>query len=207
MTTLPMSRTQSRETAFILAFEKSFLTEETIDEIVQKAEECGELQMSTYALTVLSELNNHQEQIDEKISSHLKAWKMDRLSHVCLAILRIAVCEMTFALTPVGVAINEAVELAKKYGNDEDFSFVNGILGAISKELPQPAAASSDRRCAIFWGSTPATTPPRWRCVMRAGRCAKTFACRCRSKTVSWGCARAMPVFCTPRTSRCYSRS
>ncbi|WP_164998130.1 transcription antitermination factor NusB [Neobittarella massiliensis] len=146
MTTLPMSRTQSRETAFILAFEKSFLTEETIDEIVQKAEECGELQMSTYALTVLSELNNHQEQIDEKISSHLKAWKMDRLSHVCLAILRIAVCEMTFALTPVGVAINEAVELAKKYGNDEDFSFVNGILGAISKELPQSAATEADEQ-------------------------------------------------------------
>ena len=61
---------------------------------------------------------------------------MDRITKVSLAILRIAVCELLFMDDiPVGVSINEAVELAKNYASVEDSQFINGVLGSISKSL------------------------------------------------------------------------
>ena len=62
-------------------------------------------------------------------------WSKERISRVALAIMRLAVYEMLYVDDiPVSVSINEAVELAKKYGGDEDSSFVNGVLGGISRE-------------------------------------------------------------------------
>ncbi len=78
----------------------------------------------------------HLEEIDALITSHLKeGWQLSRLMTVDRNILRLAVYEMKFAeqAIPKGIAINEAVELAKKYGTDDSGRFVNGILEAISK--------------------------------------------------------------------------
>ena len=74
-------------------------------------------------------------EIDAAIESNLKGWSKQRISKVSLALLRMAVCEMKyFDKVPVGVSINEAVEICKVYGSDEDKGFVNGILGSISRE-------------------------------------------------------------------------
>ena len=77
------------------------------------------------------------EKLDEIISSNLKGgWRISRISKVSLAILRLAICEMTkFADIPVSVSINEAVELAKTYAAEEDSAFVNGLLSSVSKGL------------------------------------------------------------------------
>lgn len=73
------------------------------------------------------------DEIDEKINQVAKGWKTERMGKADLAILRLAVYEMLYDEdVPVKVAINEAVELAKKYGGDESPAFVNGILGKIA---------------------------------------------------------------------------
>ncbi|MCR4605289.1 MAG: transcription antitermination factor NusB [Eubacterium sp.] len=73
--------------------------------------------------------------IDEKISSASKGWKLNRIAKAELAILRLAVYEALYDDDiPVAVAIDEAVELAKDYGQDEGYAFVNGVLSAICKD-------------------------------------------------------------------------
>ena len=74
------------------------------------------------------------ETIDKEISEKATGWTIDRMGKVDLAIIRLAVYEILFDESiPVGVSINEAVELAKKYGRDESGSFVNGVLAKFAK--------------------------------------------------------------------------
>ena len=68
-------------------------------------------------------------EIDEQINKKAKGWTTDRMGKVELTIIRLAIYEILYDEdVPAGVAINEAVELAKKFGQDESYSFVNGIL-------------------------------------------------------------------------------
>ena len=74
-------------------------------------------------------------EIDEKLNKVSSGWKTTRMSKVDLSILRLALYEMQYDdAIPVGVAINEAVEIAKKYGGEDSASFVNGILGKLARE-------------------------------------------------------------------------
>jgi N utilization substance protein B len=75
-------------------------------------------------------------QIDTFIQESLKNWRFDRLDKMDLAVLRIAAYEMFFEKVPPAVAINEAVELSKKYGNKDSPSFVNGILDSLKMKVP-----------------------------------------------------------------------
>ena len=80
-------------------------------------------------------LKEHLEEIDAQLNSASRGWKTKRMSRVDLAALRLAVYEMEYdADVPTGVAINEAVELAKRFGGDASGSFVNGVLGKIASE-------------------------------------------------------------------------
>lgn len=73
--------------------------------------------------------------IDKKISLNLRDWKLSRISYVDKNILRFAVYEILFfKKTPLKVSVNEAVELAKKYGGEESYKFINGVLGNLVKE-------------------------------------------------------------------------
>lgn len=75
-------------------------------------------------------------ELDDVINKNSKGWDVSRIGKVDLAILRLAVYEVLFDDDiPVGVAIDEAVELAKKYGQDESSSFVNGILASVAKSI------------------------------------------------------------------------
>lgn len=76
------------------------------------------------------------QELDDIINRNSKGWEVSRIGKVDLAILRLAVYEVLFDDDiPVGVAIDEAVELAKKYGQDESSSFVNGILASVAKSI------------------------------------------------------------------------
>lgn len=78
----------------------------------------------------------HLSGIDEIINNNSKSWDVTRIGKVDLALLRLAVYEILYDVDiPVGVAIDEAVELAKKYGQDESSSFVNGILASVAKSI------------------------------------------------------------------------
>ncbi|HHY77477.1 MAG TPA: transcription antitermination factor NusB [Clostridiales bacterium] len=79
---------------------------------------------------------DNRETIDSLISKSLKSWTLDRIAKVDLTILRMALYEMLYSKdVPVSVAINEAVELGKKFGTDDSGGFINGVLGKIAKEL------------------------------------------------------------------------
>lgn len=92
-----------------------------------------------YIDMVVSGVREHAQQIDEEIAACLRGWTLARLSRVDLAILRLSVFEMQYASLPVAVSINEAVELTRKYSSEESCSFVNGVLGTISRKLAAKA--------------------------------------------------------------------
>mgnify|MGYP000136238820 FL=1 len=130
-----MTRHESRQEAFCLLFEKTF-TDMDIDEIIQGATETRELSVNDFTLQLAKGTVEHLDEIDALIESKLKNWKLSRISKVSLSILRMAVYELKYlADVPASVAINEAVELAKQYASEDDYSFVNGVLGNVAKEL------------------------------------------------------------------------
>lgn len=130
-----MTRHESRQEAFCLLFEKTF-TDMDIDQIIQGATETRELSVNNFTLQLAKGTVEHLDEIDALIESKLKNWKLSRISKVSLSILRMAVYELKYlADVPSSVTINEAVELAKQYASEDDYSFVNGVLGNIAKEL------------------------------------------------------------------------
>ncbi len=74
-------------------------------------------------------------EIDQRLAPYLKGWTLDRLTRVDLAILRLAVHELTLGETPTGVVINEAVELANQYSTDKAGGFINGVLGNLARDM------------------------------------------------------------------------
>ena len=126
---------KAREQAFIILFERSFNSELTIDEILKIAVESEVIEKNKMTADIVRKAEEHIDEIVAVIEKNLKGWSKQRISKVSLALLRMAVCEMKyFDKVPVGVSINEAVEICKVYGSDEDKGFVNGILGSISRE-------------------------------------------------------------------------
>ena len=131
-----ISRYKMREQAFILCFESMF-SDADIDELADNAGDARDEFLSDYAINCVKGIKEHQDQIDEKIASNLKSgWKINRISKVSLAIMRVAIYEMMYLEDiPVSVSINEAVELSKKYAAEDDTAFINGVLGAVAKAL------------------------------------------------------------------------
>lgn len=130
-----ISRYKMREQAVLLTFERLF-SDSDLDEIADNIIDSRDEYYSDYAIDTAKSIEEKHEELDAHISEHLSSgWKISRISRIALSILRVAVYEMKYVdEVPVSVAINEAVELTKKYSTD-DASFVNGVLGAIAKEL------------------------------------------------------------------------
>lgn len=97
-----------------------------------------------YAVSLLAEIKDHAEEIDDRISEASENWSLSRMPIVDRAILRASVCEIYFIEdVPVSVSINEAVELAKEFGGEDESSrFVNGILGRIARTMDSDEEAS-----------------------------------------------------------------
>ena len=86
-----------------------------------------------YCLNVLNGINIHKDEIDDLIQKNLKRWKINRISKVDLSILRLAVYEMCFDELPPNIAINEALNLTKKYSIDRSKGYINGVLDSIKR--------------------------------------------------------------------------
>ena len=92
------------------------------------------------AAETLAAVQDHHEEIDNIISDNLDNWTLERIAKTDLAILRTAVAEMLYVESiPVRVSINEAVDLAKKYGDERSYAFINSVLGKISRSLSDSA--------------------------------------------------------------------
>ncbi len=137
-----MSRTTAREVAMMMHFSNLLGGEDTPEHVCEKAELLGTLDAEDllYVSQMLEGVLAHTAEIDEFVSRFSKDWMIDRIARVDLSILRVAIYEMLYRKedVPTGAAINEAVELAKRYGGERSYAFVNGILGSVAKELVSP---------------------------------------------------------------------
>lgn len=132
-----MKRTQTRELAFRLIYSSEVQKEMEEEQVTLFLQENAieEKEEVEYINNIYQGIKENKEEITSLIATNLKEkWTMDRISKIDLSILEVAIFELIYAKLPYKVAINEAVELAKKYGEDSSKSFVNGILASIVKE-------------------------------------------------------------------------
>lgn len=133
-----MRRSEIREHIFKLVFCGEFHRMEEIPEQVQNYfEELAETEITeeerAYMVRKFDQIKERIPELDDRINGVAQGWKTARMGRTELAVLRLAVYEMLYdESVPVKVAINEAVELAKKYGGDDSPSFVNGILAKLA---------------------------------------------------------------------------
>ncbi len=130
-----MGRTQSREQAFILVFEKQFNPDIAPEEMMALAAESALFEPDDFTKELYLLTEAHAEEAAAEIAKYLKNWRMERLPKVSAAILKLSVCEILFSQgVPASVTANEAVNLAKKYASPEDASFINGVLGSLIRD-------------------------------------------------------------------------
>jgi len=133
-----MSRRELREQLFKLLFRVEF------NDLEEMKEQCSfffddiDNPVSEKEMPVIQDkfdkIMDKLSELDAKINERAKGWTTDRMAKVDLTIIRLAVYEILFdESVPTGVAINEAVELAKKFGQDSSYSFVNGILARFTE--------------------------------------------------------------------------
>jgi transcription antitermination factor nusB len=130
-----MKRTETREQVFRLIYSSLIQKEMNEEQIEIFIEENNLRKEEEYVKEIFYGIQTNEEEIEKLIASNLKEkWSMERISKIDLAILKLAIFEMVYSGLPYKIAINEAVELAKKYGEDSSKSFVNGVLASIVKE-------------------------------------------------------------------------
>lgn len=145
-----MSRRNAREDAFRIIFE-SLINKLEANEYLENyfeavkedfdGEECAFLNKpfgsdAEYIVNTLNGVLEKQAELDQIISENLVGWSVERISKVSVAAMRLALFEIIYAEDiPVKVAVNEAVEIAKKYDGPECASFVNGALGSAIKKM------------------------------------------------------------------------
>ena len=149
-----MTRTTAREIAVHLGFSAVMREDEAeavLDDFFREehyatlAEECElyaeypDPRQMDYIRTVLRLITEHRAELDAYIEKYARGWKASRISKTAGAILRCAMCEILYMEDiPDAAAINEAVELAKKYENEDVVAFINGVLGSFVRgEKPQ----------------------------------------------------------------------
>lgn len=131
------TRHQARDAAFTLVFQMS-MHEDGMDIILQELlEEKPECEQNLgYITQITNGVKEHNEELEEIIAGKLRdGWTISRISKISLVIMKLAIFEMKYVDdVPGKVAINEAVELAKRYGDESDAKFVNGLLGKVLEE-------------------------------------------------------------------------
>lgn len=136
-------RRKAREVALQALYELE-CTQHTAAEVLEQRldEKPLEPEGEAFARQIVTGVLSHAQDLDDKIRKYAPEWPLEQMALVDRGILRIALWEFGVGrLTPVKVAINEAVELAKEFGSDSAPRFVNGVLGAAAAELPETAPA------------------------------------------------------------------
>ena len=133
-----MNRSAIRELAFRLIYSREIQKEENIEEQIELFVEGNNIEDKNaieYIKDVIKGIEKNKEEIQTLIQKNLKSdWKVERISKVDLGLLKLAIYEIKYKELPYKVVINEVVELAKKYGEEQSKNFVNGILASIIKE-------------------------------------------------------------------------
>ncbi len=134
-----MKRSAIRELTFRLIYSLEIQKAEDLEEQIELYLECNEVEddeAKEYIKDAIIGINENINEIQGLIEKNLKAdWKIDRISKIDLSLLKLAIYEIKYKKIPYKVAINESLELAKKYGEETSKNFINGILASVVKEL------------------------------------------------------------------------
>ena len=135
-------RSFAREAAVSLLYSSDIANSNLADVINTGSYPADNLEVSEYSERLVLGVVDHRPEIDERLAAVSDNWAIDRMPVVDRAILRLATYEMLFVDdVPISVTINEAVELAKKFGGEDDSSrFVNGVLGRIARLIEEGSA-------------------------------------------------------------------
>jgi len=138
-------RTRERKIAFEILFEHD-LNGKSIEEILSLRQEAGLSLPSDFGKTLIQGVVENQSRLDEIISKYAENWRLERMPYSDRTILRLAFFEIFYLPEiPIGVSINEAVELAKAYGTEDSSRFINGLLGkAVREYFPEVDKESED---------------------------------------------------------------
>ena len=131
-----MDRSLAREIAMKMLYAASLGGEESMSEVLEQSEQADTLSNSdkTFLENLTYGVRARQQELDEIVAQYAQGWALNRLAKVDLTILRMAVYEMLYMPEiPVGATVNEAVELAKRFGEDKSPGFINGILGSVAR--------------------------------------------------------------------------
>lgn len=134
-----MKRSAIREQAFRLIYSLEIQKQENLEDQIDLYFECNEIseeEAKKYIKDAVIGIKDNKEEIKNLIEKNLKAdWNIDRISKIDLSLLELAIYEIKYNEIPYKVAINESIELAKKYGEETSKNFINGILASVVKEL------------------------------------------------------------------------
>lgn len=131
---MSLSRRDARERVFELLFEWSFNEDKNKEDILANAIDARGVVVDDFAESLYNQTIDNVSEIDDIIEQYSEKRSFKQISRVCLTSLRMAFCELLyFEDIPVGATINEAVELAKKFGTEDEATYLNGILGKYSR--------------------------------------------------------------------------
>ena len=134
-----MKRSAIRELAFRLTYSLEIQKTKNLEEQIELYLECNDVneeEAKEYIRDAIIGITENEDEIKKLIEKNLKAdWNIDRISKIDLSLLKLAIYEIKYKEIPYKVAINESLELAKKYGEENSKNFINGILASIVKEL------------------------------------------------------------------------
>ena len=134
-----MKRSAIRELTFRLIYSLEIQKVEDLEEQIELYIQCNEIEeddAKEYIKDAILGIKENNIEIQGLIEKNLKAdWKIDRISKIDLSLLKLAIYEIKYKQIPYKVAINESLELAKKYGEETSKNFINGILASVVKEM------------------------------------------------------------------------
>ncbi|MEB3309537.1 MAG: transcription antitermination factor NusB [Snowella sp.] len=139
------TRSPSFDSAKAMIKEALELTQTAINRIAVAVQLPETLQLASqfevrqYTIELISTVHRRRQEIDQKLEQALVDWQLNRLPKIDRDILRLALAELLFLEVPQKVAINEAIELAKRYSDDEGSRFINGVLRRVTNQLSSPA--------------------------------------------------------------------
>ena len=129
-----LTRHEMREAALLILFQRK-LNPETLDELLEDCKESFELEYNSQSVKLANGVEEHEDELNKIIESYSPSRKLDRISYINLAIMKIAIYEMKYCPSvPDKVAINEAIEFAKEYTDKADVRFINGVLNSYYKD-------------------------------------------------------------------------
>ena len=130
-----LKRRESREVVFGMVYELDFNLEYDIEQIYENALVEREIEENDFIRDTFFGVAEKLSEIDALIAEKSEGWNLDRISKVSRAAMRLCIYEIKWTETPYNIAINEAIEIVKKYDDIKAKGFVNGILNAIAKDI------------------------------------------------------------------------